>query len=406
MASKLAEFSARRGPFAGMIRMPDPNTLTDKTSAAKSAQASPLGTFRSPVHDSRLKVLFSNLRDFLVERPVKVRGGASDVFATAGFGASISENLSEFFKSAPKGATNSDLMDKSKMGFTGFWQNLKDLISPPPPIKTSSQPVAVKDIWSKDTQFTRVQAVSIAFHVVALVLIIAPFLPGIISPQTTKAAKPMDNTDLISPYMPKVSAPKKAGGGGGARDLQPASRGKAPKFDKQQFTPPLSHPVANPKVAMTPTLLGNPNITPPNINAPNWGDPLSHVLGDSMGNGKGTGIGNGDGGGLGNGFNSGTGGGYPSAGTGGYGTPACLYCPQAQFSDEAVKAKYSGTVLVSFVVLADGRTTNVRVIKGLGLGLDENAVTAVKSWRFRPALGPDQKPTSVQMQVEVVFHLY
>src|SRR5690242_5545154 len=86
MASKL---SARRGPFAGVIRMPDTNTLMNRSSASRSAQGgNPLGNFRSPVHDSRLKVLFSNLRDFLVERPIKVRGDAPDAFSNTGFGAS------------------------------------------------------------------------------------------------------------------------------------------------------------------------------------------------------------------------------------------------------------------------------------------------------------------------------
>ena len=122
-----------------------------------------------------------------------------------------------------------------------------------------------------------------------------------------------------------------------------------------------------------------------------------------MGNGKGTGIGNGNGGGLGNGFENGTGGGYPTAGIGGYGTPSCLYCPNAQFSDEAVKAKYQGTVLVSAIIGADGRVLDAKVVKSLGLGLDENAVAAVKTWRFKPALGPDGKSLGVVFQTATPF---
>ena len=77
-----------------------------------------------------------------------------------------------------------------------------------------------------------------------------------------------------------------------------------------------------------------------------------------------TGIGNEGGLGLGEGFN--TGGGVPNAGTGGYGTPACLYCPQPQFSDEAVAAKVQGTVLLIAIITADGRATDIRVAKALG----------------------------------------
>jgi TonB family protein len=385
--------------------MPDLNTSKVNAPAEKF---SPIGNLRSPVQESRLKVLYSNLRDFLVERPIKVRGGKGEVFSSSGFGTGIRENLSEFFKPAPRGTSDSRLMTNWNVGFSGLWQNLRDMISPPklPPLETTSEPIAVPDIWSKDTQFTRVQALSIAFHVVVLALIIGPLLPALFSPPTTKANNsPIESVD-ISQYLKMPPAAKKAGGGGGAHDLAPASRGRAPKFDTQQIAVPIAHPVANPKIAMTPTILGNPALTPPNINATNWGDPLSHVLGDSMGNGKGTGIGNGDGGGLGNGFENGTGGGYPTAGLGGYGTPVCLYCPNAQFSDEAVKAKYQGTVLVSAVIGADGRVMDAKVVKSLGLGLDENAVAAVKTWRFKPALGPDGRPTTVRQTIEVVFHLY
>lgn len=369
-------------------------------------QKRPLGNLRSPVQESRLKVLYSNLRDFLVERPVKVKGVAEgDLFASSGFGTGVKENLEEFFKPVPRGAVNSRLITNWNMGFSGFWQNVKDLISPPkmPPMETTGEPVP--EIWSKNPQFTRVQALSLAFHVVVLALIIGPLLPALLAPPTTKANNTPLTAVTITPYMAPPSV-KKAGGGGGARDLTPASRGRAPKFAQQQIAVPISHPVEHPKIAMTPTILGNPNLTPPNINATTWGDPLSHVLGDSMGNGKGTGIGNGNGGGLGNGFENGTGGGYPTAGIGGYGTPSCLYCPNAQFSDEAVKAKYQGTVLVSAIIGADGRVIDAKVVKSLGLGLDENAVAAVKTWRFKPALGPDGKPTAVRQTIEVVFHLY
>ncbi|MGH9575280.1 MAG: energy transducer TonB [Candidatus Acidiferrales bacterium] len=370
------------------------------------SQKNPLGNLRSPVQESRLKVLYSNLCDFLVERPVKVRGAAEgDLFSSSGFGTGVKENFEEFFKPAPRGAVNSRLITNWNMGFSGFWQNVKDLISPPkmPPMETTGEPIP--EIWSKNSQFTRVQALSLAFHVVVLALIIGPLLPALLAPPTTKANNTPLTAVTITPYMAPPSV-KKAGGGGGARDLTPASRGRAPKFAAQQIAVPISHPVEHPQIAMTPTILGNKDLTPPNINATTWGDPLSHVLGDSMGNGKGTGIGNGNGGGLGNGFENGTGGGYPTAGIGGYGTPSCLYCPNAQFSDEAVKAKYQGTVLVSAIIGADGRVLDAKVVKSLGLGLDENAVAAVKTWRFKPALGPDGKPTAVRQTIEVVFHLY
>src|SRR5580704_3016747 len=369
-----------------------------------------LGSLRSPQQQSNLSSLFSNLKDFLTERPVKVRAGDSKTFAMPGFGASLSDNLKEFFRPGPKGTVNSGLLVSWDDGVGGFWQNLRDMISPRklPPLKTTSQPVDVPEIWSKNPQFTRVQALSVAFHVVVLVLLILPFLPELFSPATTKASSPITNVTEISPYLPKLApAAKKAGGGGGQRNLTPATRGQAPKFSYTQISKPLARPPENPKLPVTPTLLGNPALNVPNITAQNWGDPLSKVLGtDSLGQGSGTGIGDGHGAGLGPGEGYNTGGGYPNAGTGGYGSPTCLYCPSPAFSDEAVKAKYQGVVELLAVITADGRATDIKVAKGLGLGLDEKAVEAVRNWRFKAALGPDGKPTSVRQLIEVTFHLY
>jgi protein TonB len=367
-----------------------------------------LGRLPSPSQGSNLKSLASNLKDFLTERPVKVRGGRAPVLAMTGFGSSITDNFKEFFRPSPRGVVNSALLVNWNQSAT-MWQNLRDMIFPPklPPLNVTSKPVAVKEIWSKNTQFSRVQSLSIAFHVLVLVLLIVPLLPELMSPGTTKANSKVDIT-MVSPYLPKLApAAKKAGGGGGQRGPTPAVRGQAPKFSWTQFSKPLAKPPENPKLAITPTLLGNPDLKVPNITAQNWGDPLSKILdGDSMGNGSGNGIGNGNGSGLGPGSGYNTGGGTPNAGTGGYGSPACLYCPQPQFSDEAVKAKYQGTVLLIAVITADGRATDIRVAKGLGLGLDEKAVEAVRTWRFRPALGPDGKASAVRQTIEVTFHLY
>lgn len=367
-----------------------------------------LGRLASPAQESNLKSLASNLKDFLTERPLKVRGSRAPVFAMTGFGSSITDNFKEFFRASPRGAVNSALLVNWNQS-ASMWQNLRDMISPPklPPLNVTSKPIAVKEIWSKNTQFSRVQSLSVAFHVLILVLLIVPLLPELMSPGTTKANSKYDIT-TVSPYLPKLApAAKKAGGGGGQRGPTPAVRGQAPKFDWTQFSKPLAKPPENPKLAITPTLLGNPDLKVPNIVAQNYGDPLSPILnGESLGNGSGNGIGSGQGSGLGPGHDYGVGGGYPSAGTGGYGSPACLYCPQPQFSDEAVKAKYQGTVLLVAIITADGRATDIRVAKGLGLGLDEKAVEAVRTWRFRPALGPDGKPSSVRQTIEVTFHLY
>jgi TonB family protein len=90
---------------------------------------------------------------------------------------------------------------------------------------------------------------------------------------------------------------------------------------------------------------------------------------------------------------------------GGVSAPHALYSPDPEYSDEARKAKYMGTVVLVLVVDSSGAPTNVQIVRPLGLGLDERAVNAVSSWRFRPA-ERDGQPVSVAINVEVNFHLY
>ncbi|HXX43423.1 MAG TPA: energy transducer TonB [Candidatus Acidoferrales bacterium] len=369
-----------------------------------------LGRLRFRSSESSIKSLFSNLRDFLVERPAKIRAGTPTAFDMPGFGEGMGGNLKEFFRSGPRGSVNSGLLVNWHEE-PSLWQNLRDLISPKklPPLKTTSQPVAVKEIWSKNTQYSRVQLVSIAVHVVgiAMIVLIPLLFPGIISPPGTKAFD-VNSTDVsVSPYIAKLAPAKQmAGGGGGAHDKADATRGKPPKFSWEQFAAPMAHPVEHPQIAMTPTVLGNPDIKLPDVNAPNWGDPFAKNMSDSMGRGHGSGVGNGNGAGVGPGEGWNTGGGYPNAGSGGYGQPACYYMPKAEYTDEAVKVKVQGSVELLAVVTADGRVTDPHVAKGLGFGLDEKAVEAVRTWRCTPARGPDGKPAAVRVLIEATFSLY
>ena len=397
--------------------MGDFSSRLDNVGRSNTEPTLRIGRFPAPSRESVFASLISNLKDFLTERPVKLRPGQETAFHMAGFGDSLRENLREFFKPAPK-QVHSELL----VGWTrhSFIQNVREALFPKklPPLDVTSKPVPVKDIWTKDTQFTRVQALSVTIHVGLLVLIIVPLLPEIFAPATTKAYDTqITQLDNISPYLPRLKpAAKKAGGGGGGGEHNPvpASRGALPKFDWNQITPAKVKTPDHPLYAMQPTVLGPPQLHIASPNMKNWGDPLAKVLNDSsgpgggggIGSGNGGGVGSGSGGGVGPGSGGGTGGGYFNAGTGGYGYPACLYCPQAQYSDEAVKAKYQGTVELVAIITPDGRATEIQVLKGVGLGLDEKAIEAVRTWRFRPALGPNGKPAAVRQIIEVTFHLY
>jgi TonB family protein len=90
------------------------------------------------------------------------------------------------------------------------------------------------------------------------------------------------------------------------------------------------------------------------------------------------------------------------------GGPACLYCPAPQYTKEALKAKFQGAVILQVIIQPDGHATNIRVVKagppGL-FGLEEKAVEAVKTWRFKPAVGPSGRPVAAVTPIEVTFRL-
>jgi len=216
----------------------------------------------------------------------------------------------------------------------------------------------------------------------------------------------------ISPYaLPPSKKEAGGGGGGGDRDKLQASRGSPPKFARDQITPPTVV-VRNeaPKLPMDPTVVGPPQLQLPQLGV--TGDPLSNVVLASNGIGSGGGIGSGSGGGVGSGHGPGVGpgegggigGGIYRVG-GGVSAPKPIFSPDPEYSDEARKAKYQGTVLIWMVVDADGRPHNIRIVRSLGLGLDEKALEAVRTWRFEPARR-DGHPVSVQINVEVSFRLY
>ena len=84
--------------------------------------------------------------------------------------------------------------------------------------------------------------------------------------------------------------------------------------------------------------------------------------------------------------------------------PSVLYKREPDYTEEARSAKYQGTVLLGIDVGADGYAYNIRVIRSLGLGLDEKAIEAVSQWRFRPGMR-DGQPVTVQATIEINFRL-
>jgi len=99
-------------------------------------------------------------------------------------------------------------------------------------------------------------------------------------------------------------------------------------------------------------------------------------------------------------------GGILRAGVGGTGVPTCIYCPAPEYTDEARSAKLEGAVTLLIVVNLQGRAENISVVKGPGHGLEENAIKAVKKWKFKPATGADGNPVAVIVPIEVTYRWY
>ena len=224
------------------------------------------------------------------------------------------------------------------------------------------------------------------------------------------------HSTMTKPINSQVSeltyAPGMGGGGGGDHSAWPATKGTPPPFDQQQFTPPaivVRNP--DPRLPLQPNVVGRPDVKLPQSNQ--IGDLVSSdaVLpsngtgsGGGLGSNTGSGIGNGAGIGVGSGADTGYGGGRSHADMG-VRAPRVLYDPDPEFSDQARKAKYQGTVTLSVVVDQQGRAKDIYVARSLGMGLDEKAVEAVQKWKFAPGM-KDGYPVAVRVNVEVNFRLY
>jgi len=298
--------------------------------------------------------------------------------------------------------------------YKSFFRNVKEAIRPPklPPLEVTSKPVPVKEIWGfyggKEKQ-AGVTSLLIHVAVVGLLLIIGT------NPMVQQAIK--EQVSLIAPDIaPYKAAPKKdlmgGGGGGGDRSPTPASKGKLPRLADKQFVPPMAvirNP--DPKLPMEPTLVIPPDAAIPQVNMNVLGDPLAKSLIASNGTGSGGGIGSGPGGGVGSGSGAGYGpghGGGIGGGAyrigGGVSAPTVLFKVEPEYSEEARKAKFQGTVVLFVVVDEKGNPTQLRVIRPLGLGLDQKAIEAVEKWKFSPGK-KDGKPVAVQATIEVNFRL-
>lgn len=229
-----------------------------------------------------------------------------------------------------------------------------------------------------------------------------------------QAQRKMTATMVDVPFMPvsNLKDTMGGGGGGGNHELLETSKGKLPKFAKQQIEPPQILKLDNPKLAVEPTVV-MPPIKLPDANMPDLGVPQSpQVAFSSQGSGSGSGFGTGSGGGIGsgngNGIGPGEGGGYGGGiyhVGGGVSNPILIYAPDPEFSDEARRAKYQGICVVGLIVDTLGNPQRVHIVRPLGMGLDEKAMEAVREYKFKPAQFRG-KAVAVEVNIEVNFRIY
>lgn len=302
--------------------------------------------------------------------------------------------------------------------FKSLSRNIDEFFFPKklPPLVLESKPVPVKDIWGFYSYKKNGALYSTGVHILLLAIIIGGtiwagrMVKEIAKAQTVTPIFIPDNTPPLQPSKTKVGG----GGGGGDRDKLQAAKGKLPKLAMEQITPPMQVVRnQNPKLAVEPTVVVPPQVKLQASNLPTLGDPMSNIAGPpsngvgsggGIGSGSGGGVGSGDGAGVGPGHGGGIGGGVFHVG-GGVSAPRAIYDPEPEYSEEARKAKYQGTVVLLLIVGPDGHPRDIHVARSLGLGLDEKAVETVKTWKFEPAM-KDGKPVAVQINVEVDFRLY
>jgi TonB family protein len=283
--------------------------------------------------------------------------------------------------------------------WVGLYESIRDVFFPPhlPPLELTSTPIPVPDRMAvKPNPWAFGIATSLNLAVLAVLLFVG--VTTVIKAVTTTK---LDVTKVDVPT--EFKAPRKdvaAGGGGGSPDKMEAIKGRIPpRMQPLEITPKIEAPIPSIDVQKDIVIPDNPTL-------PNFGQSNStNVKLGSLGNGSGMGVGNGNGNGYGDGTGGNIGGGLYRVG-GGVSAPVPLNSVEAEFSDEARRAKYQGICLISLIVDAQGNPQNPRVVQALGMGLDEKALEAVRKYKFKPAMKDGKTPVPVMITVLVNFHLY
>ncbi len=262
----------------------------------------------------------------------------------------------------------------------------------------------------------------------------AAILAGLVLMTTLGMAKPsaLAPSDHKEMRLVFLVAPGPGGGGGGGGHQEPAPPPPAerqgvaalrspiparrppprvepaPRIVRKVDPPPVKAEPLRPIVAPVVTVAADPRdrVGIPWMSAP--APPLetdSHGPGAAggTGTGHGAGLGEGEGSGIGQGSGGGTGGGPYRPGSG-ITAPAILREVKPDYTEEGRRRNLEGEVVLEIVVRSDGTVGNVKLLQGLGAGLDQRATEAVRQWRFSPARRYGT-PVDVIVEVAMEFKL-
>ena len=290
-------------------------------------------------------------------------------------------------------------------------ENFRQLITPSRifPSSANGAPIHLL-VQGKSARSGQAHSVSVLTHaaIMASLALVAMHPPG----EKPNPLSPGDKIHSVLP-MPRdlldtLRGHNPSGGtsSGMGHDLLPPTQGNPPPRSSIQIVKPMIPQNQHPETPIPPTILdaSAPRIlTPVEIGLPSMAD-RNNSSGPANGNTIGEGpddesIGNVPGNGVGIGGPAGP---FRPGVT----DPRCAYCPDPQYTDEAREAKLQGRVTLQVLVGADGRALQVRVVQGIGLGLDERAAQAIRGWKFLPARDAARHAVPEWVTVEAVFRLF
>ena len=290
-----------------------------------------------------------------------------------------------------------DLLTEEAPWYRDIFSQLHDLwssqrISPRP---ITVRPVEIQELFHEYPLRSSSIVWSGLLHLLALgLLLYVPLraLQTLVPPQRIAPEVTILITGKSRLHLPPKAEKSGGGGGGGRRDPRPASLGRLPRASDRQLTPPVPeiknlHPV----LPVEPTIVASDLSQLPVVNLPNYGDPFGVPGPPSSGPGTGGGIGTGVGGGVGPGRGPGVGpgeGGGIGGGVyrvgGGVSAPVVIFRVEPLYSEEARRARYQGVVVLWAIVRKDGSLEILKLVRGLGLGLDESAINCLEAVEISP----------------------